>query len=59
MENILEYLKRRKEDKKKVKRERIEKYWKLKPIERIDYDNKLNKIKKENGISVLYVTGLI
>jgi hypothetical protein len=48
VETFLERIARRDKEFKKKKELRDNKYWKLSPIERIDYDNKLERINKYN-----------
>ncbi len=58
-ENLFEYLGRRTREEKERK-ERIEnKYWKLSPIERIDYDNKRKRVERENYLGFLPLTCLL
>jgi len=48
MENLFSVIGKRIEDRKKEKNIFENKYWKLSAIERIDYDNKKERIEKEN-----------
>ncbi len=48
MTNIFEIIGKHIEDNKRKKELFDNKYWKLSPIERIDYDNKKERIEKEN-----------
>jgi uncharacterized integral membrane protein len=54
--NIFNKIGNKIEEDKKKREEFTKRYWKLSPIERIDYDNKLNQIEKETHYGLLPIT---
>jgi hypothetical protein len=56
MGNLFTVIGKRIKDRKKNKEIFDNKYWKLSPIERMDYDNKLNIIKHETDVGFFTLT---
>lgn len=50
--SYINYLKEKRKEESDIKKKRIEKYWKLSPIERIDYDNKIKSIKERYNFNL-------
>ena len=56
MTNIFEVIGKHIEQRKKKKELFVNNYWKLSPIERIDYDNKIGIIDKETDYGIFPIT---